>query len=235
MHTFTPQSIANMVWAYATLAECPDTVFLQVGRVSSGVAVWVWAQRVARGRRAGLLAARFFFIVHPQQAHADWPDVTPPVPHFHAPCAGADPPRPAHAARLLAAKPVQHCLGAGDTEGVRLGSPAAQGENVAGLRCRCIPWIFEPSTCSLVSCHLNKPPSPPLPSPPLQGLLAATAGEVTRRLLDAEAADDFSRQHLANFIWALATLEHDPGGWVAELLCCVLQGMGGWQRKLRQR
>ena len=52
-----------------------------------------------------------------------------------------------------------------------------------------------------------------LPHPtPLQGLLAATAGEVTRRLLDAEAADDFSRQHLANFIWALATLEHDPGG-----------------------
>lgn len=30
MHTFTPQSIANMVWAYATLNECPDPAFFQV-------------------------------------------------------------------------------------------------------------------------------------------------------------------------------------------------------------
>jgi hypothetical protein len=46
----------------------------------------------------------------------------------------------------------------------------------------------------------------------LQRLLSSIAAEVTRRLLDAEAADDFSRQHLANFVWAVATLEHDPGG-----------------------
>ena len=42
---------------------------------------------------------------------------------------------------------------------------------------------------------------------------------MTRRLLDAEAADDFSRQHLANFIWALATLEHDPGGRTGLIPC----------------
>jgi hypothetical protein len=55
---------------------------------------------------------------------------------------------------------------------------------------------------------------------------------VTRRLLDAEAADDFSRQHLANFIWALATLEHDPGGQAG---FDSLQDMGGWQRMVRRR
>ena len=29
MHTFQPQSIANMIWAFATLAQCPDAAFLQ--------------------------------------------------------------------------------------------------------------------------------------------------------------------------------------------------------------
>jgi hypothetical protein len=49
--------------------------------------------------------------------------------------------------------------------------------------------------------------------PSWQGLLGAISAEVTRRLLDpnSSAADDFSRQHLANFVWALATLEYDPG------------------------
>jgi hypothetical protein len=49
--------------------------------------------------------------------------------------------------------------------------------------------------------------------PSWQGLLGAISAEVTRRLLDPDssAADDFSRQHLANFVWALATLEYDPG------------------------
>ena len=51
----------------------------------------------------------------------------------------------------------------------------------------------------------------------LQGLLAAIANEVTRRLLEPAAADDFSRQHLANFVWALATLEYDPGEWLLQL------------------
>lgn len=30
MHTFTPQSIANMIWAFATVEQCPDGAFLQV-------------------------------------------------------------------------------------------------------------------------------------------------------------------------------------------------------------
>lgn len=30
MHTFTPQSVSNMLWAYATLEQCPDAAFLQV-------------------------------------------------------------------------------------------------------------------------------------------------------------------------------------------------------------
>lgn len=41
--------------------------------------------------------------------------------------------------------------------------------------------------------------------------MASIATEVTRRLLEPTAADDFSRQHLANLVWALATLEYDPG------------------------
>lgn len=40
----------------------------------------------------------------------------------------------------------------------------------------------------------------------------AISSEVEHRLGDAEVAESFSRQHLANFVWALATLEHDPGG-----------------------
>ena len=31
MHTFTPQSVANMLWAFATVDCCPDMTFLQVG------------------------------------------------------------------------------------------------------------------------------------------------------------------------------------------------------------
>lgn len=44
-----------------------------------------------------------------------------------------------------------------------------------------------------------------------QGLLIACCAEVEHRLGDPEVAESFSRQHLANFVWALATLEHDPG------------------------
>jgi hypothetical protein len=36
--------------------------------------------------------------------------------------------------------------------------------------------------------------------------------EVGARLASPDRAADFSRQHLANFVWALATLEYDPGG-----------------------
>lgn len=43
---------------------------------------------------------------------------------------------------------------------------------------------------------------------------------MTRRLLEPEAAEDFSRQHLANLIWSLATLEYDPGG--CRCLCASL-------------
>lgn len=57
----------------------------------------------------------------------------------------------------------------------------------------------------------------------MQFLLVGIAGEVTRRLLDAAAADDFSRQHLANFVWALATLEYDAG---ASAAVCVLWVVG---------
>lgn len=40
----------------------------------------------------------------------------------------------------------------------------------------------------------------------MQTFLAAAADEVTSRLASANATS-FSRQHLANFIWAYATLE----------------------------
>jgi hypothetical protein len=45
----------------------------------------------------------------------------------------------------------------------------------------------------------------------LASLLPSVVGEVTRRLLDPEKEKIFSRQHLANYIWALATAEYDPG------------------------
>lgn len=44
----------------------------------------------------------------------------------------------------------------------------------------------------------------------LQELLNTVAAEVLRRLAGSTAAA-FSRQHLSNTMWALATLEHDPG------------------------
>jgi hypothetical protein len=40
----------------------------------------------------------------------------------------------------------------------------------------------------------------------VQAFLAAAADEVTSRLASSNATS-FSRQHLANFIWAYATLE----------------------------
>ena len=36
MHTFQPQSIANMIWAYATAGEMPDPSFLQASAPQSG-------------------------------------------------------------------------------------------------------------------------------------------------------------------------------------------------------
>ena len=42
-----------------------------------------------------------------------------------------------------------------------------------------------------------------------QGLMVSIAREVTARLAGAEAGS-FSRQHLANLIWAFATLEVAP-------------------------
>lgn len=55
------------------------------------------------------------------------------------------------------------------------------------------------------------------------------AGEAGRRLDDAAAAADFSRQHLSNLAWALATLEHDPGGWgrAGGRACKCVVGRGG--------
>jgi hypothetical protein len=43
-----------------------------------------------------------------------------------------------------------------------------------------------------------------------QELMSAAATEVTIRLTQGES-ETFSRQHLANTVWAYATLEVDPG------------------------
>ena len=41
MHTFTPQSIANMIWAFATVEQCPDSGLLHVrGAAGAGYAAW---------------------------------------------------------------------------------------------------------------------------------------------------------------------------------------------------
>ena len=41
MHTFTPQSIANMIWAFATVEQCPDSAFLHVsGAAGVGCGAW---------------------------------------------------------------------------------------------------------------------------------------------------------------------------------------------------
>lgn len=50
MHVFTPQSIANMIWAYATLDEWPDRAFLQA-RAGGGMVRL--GQRDQRGGHAG--------------------------------------------------------------------------------------------------------------------------------------------------------------------------------------
>ena len=43
--------------------------------------------------------------------------------------------------------------------------------------------------------------------------MPAIVSEVVRRLREGgEAAAEFSRQHLANTVWATATLDYDPGG-----------------------
>jgi hypothetical protein len=57
---------------------------------------------------------------------------------------------------------------------------------------------------------------PPFTRGPLllpQDLLPALCAEVACRLqdLESDAAREFSSQDLSNFVWALATLEHDPG------------------------
>lgn len=73
-----------------------------------------------------------------------------------------------------------------------------------GLRVWHAPHNLPPSAASKTPAVLISPP---------QGLLMSITNEVTRRLLEPVAAEDFSRQHLANLVWALATLEYDPGGW----------------------
>ena len=50
----------------------------------------------------------------------------------------------------------------------------------------------------------------------VQGLMAAVETELTARLGKPEEAAKFSRQHLANTLWALATLELLPSGRLLE-------------------
>ncbi|KAI3429562.1 hypothetical protein D9Q98_005650 [Chlorella vulgaris] len=54
------------------------------------------------------------------------------------------------------------------------------------------------------------------------GLLGAIAEEVKRRLLDSADAATFSRQHLANFVWAAATVDYDLG---SRTLMCIAEAL----------
>ncbi len=45
---------------------------------------------------------------------------------------------------------------------------------------------------------------------PVQDFMSAVEMEMTARLAKPEEAAKFSRQHLANSLWALATLERQP-------------------------
>jgi hypothetical protein len=45
MHIFTPQSIANLLWSYATLDLCPETSLLHVSWVVGSCAVLGFAVR----------------------------------------------------------------------------------------------------------------------------------------------------------------------------------------------
>lgn len=45
----------------------------------------------------------------------------------------------------------------------------------------------------------------------MQSLLSAIANEIHCRLSDPAQEKEFSRQHLVNYFWALATVEYNPG------------------------
>jgi len=49
MHTFTPQSIANMIWAFATLEQCPDGAFLQARGQACAIYGWVACRPAEEG------------------------------------------------------------------------------------------------------------------------------------------------------------------------------------------
>ena len=58
---------------------------------------------------------------------------------------------------------------------------------------------------------------------PLQELMSAVEVEMTARLGKPEEASKFSRQHLANSLWALATLERLPSGQLLIALAAAMQ------------
>ena len=65
----------------------------------------------------------------------------------------------------------------------------------------------------------------PHPHPHPQALVPSIISEVVRRLREGgEAAAEVSRQHLANTVWATATLDYDPGG-CAETLLMFQRGL----------
>lgn len=45
----------------------------------------------------------------------------------------------------------------------------------------------------------------------LQTFLSAIAREVNRRLANPKLEQEFSRQHLVNYLWALAMVDYNPG------------------------
>ena len=57
----------------------------------------------------------------------------------------------------------------------------------------------------------------------LQELMSAVEMEMTARLGKPEEASKFSRQHLANSLWALATLERLPSGRLLTALAAAMQ------------
>ena len=88
--------------------------------------------------------------------------------------------------------------------------PASAHQNWVSSAC-----VTDPELCRPI------PPPPPLPSHP-QNILTTISGEVMRRLTDPETVDSFSRQHLSNLAWSLATLEYNPGRQLLGLMAGAL-------------
>ena len=65
MHAFTPQSIANFLWAYATLGKAPDAAFLRAAVAQSVPMLDQWAPQNLSNAAWSLAALRDEDVVKP--------------------------------------------------------------------------------------------------------------------------------------------------------------------------